>query len=135
MLRQPLAVVSLLALLGACTTPSDVGSSGQSAAALVAQTAFHGVYFLNDDTLDSATVDNIRDKAFVDGIALRTGWTNLDRGTTGPSYDFSSIVTAVGLLQPVGKKLSLAIDAQLVPPYVLDAAQTTYITTLPGSGG
>lgn len=143
MYRHHLPLIAVLALAGACADTSDSPSpsalvlreaalTGQQAPA--AQTAFKGIYQLEGPTLALKTIDDIKDKSFIEGVALRTGWTALDTGKTGPSYDFAPVIDAIAQLQAVGKKLSLGIDAQIVPQYVVDAAQTTYITTVPGPG-
>jgi hypothetical protein len=111
----------------------DASPSDTSPAAAPVQTPFSGIFVLGSSELNTL---GDADLPFVDGLALRTAWTELDTGTTatGPVYDFSRIAVAIGELGGKNKKLTLGIDAQLVPDYVVDAAATTYVTTVPGPG-
>src|SRR5262245_58264727 len=111
----------LFIALAGCAQLADSTSESQ----VSGQRPFQGIYVLGNETLN--TLDDTA-KPFVDGFVLRTAWRTLDQGGPG-HYDFSLIAEALAGLN--GKNLSLTIDAQLVPQYVLDAAETTYYTTVP----
>jgi hypothetical protein len=93
----------------------------------------HGIYILGNVELKNLAET---DEEFIDGYALRFGWMNVDHGTTegGPDYDFAIVDTAVATLEAIDKTMTMGIDVQLVPDYVLDNAEITYITTVPGPG-
>jgi hypothetical protein len=95
-----------------------------------------GIYVLGPSQPKGDILRNIGDTAqpFIDGAAVRSEWRFFDIGTTGPQYDFALIVEAVDRLQRLHKKLSLWIEVQVPPKWIIDASDVTYLTVVPGRG-
>jgi hypothetical protein len=101
-----------------------------------------GIYMLDDKSSPYRTGSMRQaDKPFIDGFTWRMPWKSFDTGTTGPSYNFASVDTAVSSLQGLSNnrnnrmKLTLALFVQEVPQYVLNSASATYTADLLGDGG
>ncbi len=101
-----------------------------------------GIYLL-DDITGTNRLGQLRhaDRSFINGFSWRLKWTDLDRGTNGPSYDFSMFDTAVAQLQSFTNNLNgpvtltVTLSAQEVPAYVLAAARETFQSALPNQQG
>jgi hypothetical protein len=78
---------------------------------------------------------------YVDGYAWRMPWTAFDTGTTTGVYNFIAIDTAISQLQSLSNnqnnrmKLSLVLNIQQPPAYVLSKAAETFQAQLPGNNG
>lgn len=132
-MRNFLTTSYLVALAAAGCAADDIQPSAGALGSARPHEDIHGIYILGNSELKNL---ESTDAEHIDGYALRLGWIELDHGTTegGPDYDFTAIDTAVTTLDAMGKRLTITIDAQLVPDYVLAAAETTYTTTVPGPG-
>ncbi len=89
--------------------------------------------FLLDNRNGTNRLGTIRytNKPWIDGYAWRVTWRAFDTGTTGPQYDFSTLDSAIEQLQAMNKKLSLMLNVQEVPDYVLANADESYLTKVP----
>lgn len=101
-----------------------------------------GIYLLDDITgTNRLGLLKHADRPFVNGYAWRLKWTDIDKGVTGPSFDFSMFDTALAQIQsftntpPGGAKLTVVLSAQEVPAYVLAASRETYLSALPNQQG
>jgi hypothetical protein len=116
---------------GADARASDGGAASDADGRGSPRVPYEGIFLLGAGARVplAARLSTIPDanRSFVDGFAMRAQWTDFDTGTSAPQYDFSVLGSAISQLQAMGKKLSLEIDALLVPPYVLHAAQETYM--------
>ena len=93
---------------------------------VVTQNDFHGIYILGD--LDKFFVPPTVYNPYIEGVAIRTQWRTLDDGTG--HCNCADLAEIVSELQSTGKKMTLSIEAQDVPDYVLNAATDIYNATL-----
>lgn len=78
---------------------------------------------------------------YVDGYAWRMPWTAFASGTTTGVYNFAPIDTAIAQLQALSNnqnnrmKLTLALNVQQPPSYVMSKVAQTFQALLPGDSG
>jgi hypothetical protein len=98
-----------------------------------------GIYLLDDITgTNRLGLLKHADRPFINGFSWRLKWIDLDKGVTGPVYDFSMFDAALAQLQSFTNgtgKLTLALSAQEMPAYVLAAARETFLSALPQQQG
>ena len=122
-------IVGLLLSLLLQSQFDAVIASPSSINGAVKQNDFHGIYILGD--LDKFFVPPTVYNPYIEGVAIRTQWRTLDDGTG--HCNCADLAEIVSELQSTGKKMTLSIEAQDVPDYVLNAATDIYNATLQNS--
>ena len=89
-----------------------------------------GIFTLGQGTIVPSSTIQL---SFVDGFVYRAGWNVLE--TTQGQYNFASIDSAIAVLEPRGKKMTLDIFNLQVPGYILSASGvSTYVAYNPSLG-
>lgn len=89
-----------------------------------------GIYALDSGSQPPSQA--LMQKPFVDGFVARDGWANNE--PSEGMYQFPEIDAALGVLNPLGKRLSVSVRALAVPQYLLDNPLVQTYTTLTSQG-